>query len=885
MAGTVTSNLILWDSAGSTTWIDAGGTDSPNPAITIDTDVKVQGTASMSWGLKTTGATYVTTPAKTATSMVNKHLYMWLRCDQINRCATQASGGLQIVMMSGTGNRGRWYVGGVDTYGGEWKCFVLDCNSRPDYTDGTFNIAAVTHIGWGFEVITTAIKVVIGTWADAIYYGDSITVYGGTPASPATFEDLYFYSSTGSNAWGIFDKKEGVYIAKGKVNIGSASVQTYFEDNGKIVVYGSDWVSGSLYSFNITGSTTCSLGTAIGSGDGTLGVNSVLIKGGSPWHRPIRATAPDSVGGTAQGGVGHVTRSMIPPLNIDSNIYKFGSYGSIFDSIGSINFGTENRTINGNKIALVDTAFATTRPVYKNFIGTISQSLRNKLVSITGSSTFTASFSTEYPPSFPDGEKFAFKLIDTGSIDGGEFSVLNAFGFTSTGSTTTETYTVQNHDFTSDTRYLTVYLNKTWNIINPTWNTPITTQSLRFVASGSNRVNERYSYDLSLANPSGTPLTSSAVYILEGQTTDTIYATFSADTNGAVSSNILKAFYTSGSSIIVSQSYGSFVNKFYQYGYTPFAAGITVTSPIVQNITLVSDSSLVAENSSSAISAGSGIITSFYSQSITTQNPGKVIKYESGSTAFVSGSQVTGSTSGATGLVLEYIGDSSAGTLVVVKGNTTMFSQAEVLSVSGVSIASASVDYAGGGFSGSYTWVIDGNSLPMTTIYDYLAGRMGQIPITSPYDLAVLWGRSEQTQLLYVGASGYYTGRSSTRRQGVWVAKKGTGTVAYFTSDEGYQYVPPVQYSLTLTGLATGSEVRIYLTASDPYGTMGTELSGIEDSGTSFSYSYIYQADQYVDIVVHNIYYEYLRIQNVLLTSADSSIPIQQRFDRNFANP
>lgn len=94
--------------------------------------------------------------------------------------------------------------------------------------------------------------------------------------------------------------------------------------------------------------------------------------------------------------------------------------------------------------------------------------------------------------------------------------------------------------------------------------------------------------------------------------------------------------------------------------------------------------------------------------------------------------------------------------------------------------------------------------------------------------------------------------------------------------------------TLTLSGIISGSEVRIYSAGTT------TELSGVEDAyiddgsgeGTvKHSYSYNYVAGTYVDIVVHHINYRYLRLDNYLLPSTSSTIPIQQEYDRWYSNP
>jgi hypothetical protein len=86
--------------------------------------------------------------------------------------------------------------------------------------------------------------------------------------------------------------------------------------------------------------------------------------------------------------------------------------------------------------------------------------------------------------------------------------------------------------------------------------------------------------------------------------------------------------------------------------------------------------------------------------------------------------------------------------------------------------------------------------------------------------------------------------------------------------------------NFSLTGLVNNTEVGIYDS------TTYAELFHQEDStGGTVLYQYNYVADQTVDIVVHNIEYEHIRIFNYNLGGTDASIPIQQRRDRNYLNP
>lgn len=85
------------------------------------------------------------------------------------------------------------------------------------------------------------------------------------------------------------------------------------------------------------------------------------------------------------------------------------------------------------------------------------------------------------------------------------------------------------------------------------------------------------------------------------------------------------------------------------------------------------------------------------------------------------------------------------------------------------------------------------------------------------------------------------------------------------------------EYTLTLSPLIAGTEVRIYR-ASDM-----VEIAGVESSTTSFEYTYTYTGNVPVIIVIHNETYEYISL-NYTLSNSNSSIPIQQRIDRNYVN-
>ena len=93
---------------------------------------------------------------------------------------------------------------------------------------------------------------------------------------------------------------------------------------------------------------------------------------------------------------------------------------------------------------------------------------------------------------------------------------------------------------------------------------------------------------------------------------------------------------------------------------------------------------------------------------------------------------------------------------------------------------------------------------------------------------------------------------------------------------------------VTLTGMKDFTEVRVLdvTTPSNP-----VELAGIENvvsasvgaNDNDFAFSLAAGTD--IDIAIHALSYDYLRISNFTVPTADTEIPIQQQFDRNYNNP
>jgi len=189
--------------------------------------------------------------------------------------------------------------------------------------------------------------------------------------------------------------------------------------------------------------------------------------------------------------------------------------------------------------------------------------------------------------------------------------------------------------------------------------------------------------------------------------------------------------------------------------------------------------------------------------------------------------------------------------------------EADALNVTGVVLQSSSdVDYV---------WELDCGGNTLEDVYHYIqatlvsSGTLGGVDTFALNDFLLRDGTKFKTIQIRLN-------------EGVKLINYGSGKISSFQKDDGTLYVPPVTVAFSLSGLQPNSEVRIYQ-SSDM-----TELAGIEDSSTSFGYNYEWSADIPVIVAIFNVKYDPIRFETTL-TSSDTTIPIQQIFDRNYSNP
>lgn len=106
----------------------------------------------------------------------------------------------------------------------------------------------------------------------------------------------------------------------------------------------------------------------------------------------------------------------------------------------------------------------------------------------------------------------------------------------------------------------------------------------------------------------------------------------------------------------------------------------------------------------------------------------------------------------------------------------------------------------------------------------------------------------------------------------------GGGSVPAVRNGSGASTTVVANTQVTLTGLVNPTEVRVY-----EQGT-STEVAGQEDITTG-SFQFSDSASDVVDIRIFATEYEPADILGFTVPASDTSIPVQQRFDRNYRNP
>lgn len=219
---------------------------------TLDADFKKQGNYALSGVLKTVGVNlaYYTPPS--AVNLTNTHIRIWVNFAFGSLLATKANHGMAIYVYDGS-TVGLWDMYGVEDYPGGWVLLTIDTSKS--FNSGSPNLSSITRIGVQIT-LTASPRNITTTWVDYLVYGNSMEITGGTSSDPITMEGIAAVDL--ASGYGAINRNNGVYFVNTALVFGdgSGSVNTYFEDDNRIIVFEDQPVNASLYKIEPVGSAT-----------------------------------------------------------------------------------------------------------------------------------------------------------------------------------------------------------------------------------------------------------------------------------------------------------------------------------------------------------------------------------------------------------------------------------------------------------------------------------------------------------------------------------------------------------------------------------------------------------------------------------------------------
>lgn len=219
----------------------------------------------------------------------------------------------------------------------------------------------------------------------------------------------------------------------------------------------------------------------------------------------------------------------------------------------------------------------------------------------------------------------------------------------------------------------------------------------------------------------------------------------------------------------------------------------------------------------------------------------------------------------------------------------TLFDNTNVSQSSAVALAHTGVsitDHGGSPVSWnskSFGITVVGNktinpSLTAADIYHYLQYHLSQVSTTFNGKLGGAWHEMVLPSAgAYVTATGTYGGLRTVK--GVRVVDENGNPfpgINQMQADDGSYYTPPVQYSLTFTGLIAGSDVVVRAAGTS------TILASV-DSNAGTTWAYVYETPVAIDVdVIKPGYVPKSLLRNYTPSAQDSSLPVSQLLDRNY---
>ena len=244
---------------------DADDNTGWNDLTTADTDIKVEGTASMSGILRADGEQGYYDHGSAPSTAVGKTVRGWINTTNIAYMGLEGTDPYKLLMYDGTTTEFKTLFGS-DTYPGGWFNYIWDCD---EFT--TLTLANVQR--WGVEAgHATNARNVVNTWMDVMRYLDGYSMTGGTSGDEITLGEVSTADKGTATlfGYGVITAKSGVYFCTGTIQLGTGATTMWFEMDGDILIFEDQNIAAGLYSIS-----------GVGTGSRVTITNSVIKSAGT----------------------------------------------------------------------------------------------------------------------------------------------------------------------------------------------------------------------------------------------------------------------------------------------------------------------------------------------------------------------------------------------------------------------------------------------------------------------------------------------------------------------------------------------------------------------------------------------------------------------------
>lgn len=217
-----------------TTWAQGGGPGA-------EPDYYIQGTGSQSQTVTKSGlASAVYNKGSGITIPSDGAMLVWMNAVVTGLLATDANGGLRLIMGSGLAAFNAWNLGGKDsyTYGG-WVNLAVNPTingGTADYTVGAPS-GTLQYLGAGINLTAGASRGNLFS-VDVIRYGrcESRFAGGTSPDAACTFAGFAAVNDNASNRYGLLQAVSGGYLYKGLMVLGYGAACRFTDSNTMVMV-------------------------------------------------------------------------------------------------------------------------------------------------------------------------------------------------------------------------------------------------------------------------------------------------------------------------------------------------------------------------------------------------------------------------------------------------------------------------------------------------------------------------------------------------------------------------------------------------------------------------------------------------------------------------